>query len=70
MARKYQSHSKVNEERHTSKNIKSKGRKRREKKKKDKVLSLGFVCISLVIATIIFFAFFSIGVVIGPDIPI
>lgn len=71
MARKYQSHSQLGRELHTSQNIKTTTRNRKsKKKKKEKVLSVGFVFTSLMIALLMFFAFFSIGVMIGPDLPI
>ena len=71
MTRKYQSHSPLGQEIHTSQNIKSTTRNHKGKrKKKEKVFSVGFVFTSLMIAILMFFAFFSIGVMIGPDLPI
>ena len=68
MARQYQSHNTDS----TRPNTKSKKRNKKKKGKcrKDKVFSLGFVVMNLIIATILFFVFFIVGIQIGPHLPI
>jgi len=72
MARQYQSHN-TNSTRPNTKS-KKKNKKKSKKKKgksgKDKVFSLGFVVMNLIIATILFFVFLIVGIQIGPHLPI
>ncbi|MBQ1274111.1 MAG: hypothetical protein IIY08_01795 [Cellulosilyticum sp.] len=67
MPRQYQSHERLEQSTYTSsKNTTS----NKKKVKKEKVLSLGFIFTSLIIALIAFFVFLSIGVIIGPNFPL
>ena len=80
MARQYQSHSEMGRsattQRGTSsssqKNINTSTKKQGKKKKKkhEKVFSIGFVSMTLLLALIMFFVCFTVGVVFGPDLPI
>lgn len=67
MARQYQSH---NSDVAKSSTSSKKNKKKKNKAKKEKVFSLGFVVMSLVIAAILFFVFLIIGIQVGPDLPI
>lgn len=69
MARQYQSHNSDVAKSSTS-SKKNKTKKKKRKAKKEKVFSLGFVVMSLVIAAVLFFVFLIIGIQIGPDLPI
>lgn len=68
MARQYQSHN--SDVAKSSASSKKTNKKKKRKVKKEKVFSLGFVVMSLVSATILFFVFLIIGIQIGSDLPI
>lgn len=83
MAKQYQSHSEVGRTKATAQrgtssrsnaerniNTSTKQGKKKKKDKRDKVFSIGFVSMTLLMAIIMFFVCFTIGVVFGPDLPI
>lgn len=71
MARQYQSQSHDIKKPSTSckKGDKSKEQKRGKKVKKEKVLSVGFILSSLILAIVFFFTSFIIGIELGPNLP-
>lgn len=70
MARQYQSHNSDVAKSSTSSKKKNKTKKKKRKAKKEKVFSLGFVVMSLVIAAVLFFVFLIVGIQVGPNLPI
>ena len=71
MARQNQSHSRDINKPSTSrkKGDKGKEQKRSKKAKKEKVLSVGFVWSSLILAIVFFFVSLIIGMELGPNLP-
>ncbi len=79
MPRQYQSHSEMGRTKSTAskgtssnseRNINTSTKQGKKRNKREKVFSMKFISMTLLLAIIMFFICFTVGVVFGPDLPI
>lgn len=70
MARKYQSHAEISNGSDGERSMNTSTKRGKKKNKREKVFTMGFVSTTLLLAIIVFFVCFTVGVVLGPDLPI